>query len=113
MATADPAPGGSRSDEYGFGLLEPVPGAHRDAGPGGPAGAGAGGACTGRPGGGRAAGTPRRVAGTALIVAAAGAGMVLLVGLVAGVLRRGRRRGWRPADPEPPATLPVATPPDG
>ena len=50
---------------------------------------------------------------TALIVAAAGAGMALLAVLVAGVLRRGRRRGWRPADPEPPATPPVATPPDG
>jgi hypothetical protein len=35
-----------------------------------------------------------------LIVAAIGAGVVVLIGLLAMVLRRGRRRGWRPAEPE-------------
>jgi hypothetical protein len=35
-----------------------------------------------------------------LVAAAIGAGVVALVGVFAIVLRRGRRRGWRPADPD-------------
>jgi hypothetical protein len=38
----------------------------------------------------------------ALLVAGIGAGVVLLVVLAAAALRRGRRRGWRPPDPELP-----------
>jgi membrane-anchored mycosin MYCP len=37
-----------------------------------------------------------------LLVAGIGAGVVLLVVVVAAALRRGRRRGWRPPDPEVP-----------
>jgi type VII secretion-associated serine protease mycosin len=97
-ATADPAPGGSRSDDYGFGLLNPYRALTETLGP-------------------RIQASPAPVANladdpsaialrerrassqdTALLVAAAGLGVVLLLGLGAVVLRRGRRRGWRPAD---------------
>ena len=96
-ATADPAPGGGRSDEYGYGLLNPyraltetlVPRVPRAPAPvvvhsADPA---------------AAARQARRgeARDRALISGAAGAGLAALAGLVAAVLRRGRRRGWRPA----------------
>jgi hypothetical protein len=34
-----------------------------------------------------------------LVAAAIGAGIVVLAGILAVVVRRGRRRGWRPAPP--------------
>lgn len=96
-ATADPAPGGSRSDDYGFGLLNPYRALTETLGP-------------------RVASSPAPVPNladdpstillrerresarqSALLVAAAGLGVVLVLGVGAVVLRRGRRRGWRPA----------------
>jgi membrane-anchored mycosin MYCP len=96
-ATADPAPGGARSDDYGFGLLNPYRALTETLGP-------------------RIRASPAPVAdlaadpsvnavrerratsrNTALIVAATGLGGALLLALVAVVLRRGRRRRWEPA----------------
>ena len=97
VATADPAPGGGRSDEYGHGLLNPYRALTETLG-GGVAAAAA--PVT------RAAVDPAAVAAAqrrvrardrALLVAAAGAAVAVLAVLGAGVLRRGRRRGWRPA----------------
>jgi type VII secretion-associated serine protease mycosin len=96
-ATADPAPGGGRSDEYGYGLLNPYRAVAETLGPAVvvspapvvvPAGDPAVVALRRR----RAVARER-----ALVVGAAGVGVVVLAGLAAGVLRRGRRRGWRPA----------------
>jgi subtilisin family serine protease len=97
VATADPAPAGRRSDDYGYGLLNPYRALTETLGPN------------------RAAPPARavvhaedpavlarqarraRAQDRALIAAAVGAGVVVLVGVLAVVVRRGRRRGWRPA----------------
>jgi type VII secretion-associated serine protease mycosin len=99
IATADPAPGGRRSDEYGYGLLNPYRALTETLSPE------------------RAAPPVPAVLHTedpavlalqarrahartmSLVVAAVGAGVVVLVGILAVVVRRGRRRGWRPAAP--------------
>jgi membrane-anchored mycosin MYCP len=95
-ATTDPAPGGARSDDYGFGLLNPYRAVTQNLGP-----------AT------RPAAAPQRMnpqdPGTvalaqrrdhaqsrALVFAAAGAGLVVLLAAVAVIARRGRRRGWQP-----------------
>jgi membrane-anchored mycosin MYCP len=102
FATTDPAPGGKRSDRYGFGVLNPYRALTETLGP------------ETRPA--RAPAVvhtedPATVALTArrahaqdlaLLAAGIGAGVVLLVVLAAAALRRGRRRGWRPPDPELP-----------
>jgi membrane-anchored mycosin MYCP len=102
FATADPAPGGKRSDRYGFGVLNPYRALTETLGP------------ETRPAPAPAVlhtEDPATVALTArrdhaqdlaLLVAGIGAGVVLLVVLAAAALRRGRRRGWRPPDPELP-----------
>jgi subtilisin family serine protease len=96
-ATADPAPGGSRSDEYGYGLLNPYRALTETLGPELPR-------------------SPapmvlhsadqavvalqqrrRESEQRALVVGAGGAGVALLAGLIAGAWRRGRRRHWRAA----------------
>jgi len=102
LATTDPAPGGRRSDRYGFGVLNPYRALTETLGP------------ETRP-------TPAPVImhtedpaavalatrrthaqDMSLLVAAIGAGVVLLVVVAAAALRRGRRRGWRPPGPEVP-----------
>ena len=101
VATADPAPGGSRSDEYGLGLLNPYRALTETLGP-------------------EVAPAPSPVVThaedpavlalrqrrgeaqrRALLVGAAGAAVVLVAGVAAAAVRRGRRRGWRPAGQEP------------
>lgn len=96
LATADPAPGGSESKEYGYGVLNPyraltegvtseapirpapVPPVPRD------------------PGAAQAAAAAARTRTVALALAAGVAGLALLVVLVASIVPRGRQRGWRP-----------------
>jgi type VII secretion-associated serine protease mycosin len=98
IATADPAPGGRRSDEYGYGLLNPYRALTETLGPEIPPSPAAAVVHSADPAAvalrDRRGGAERK----ALIVGAAGTGTALLAGLLAGVLRRGRRRGWRAAD---------------
>ena len=98
-ATADPAPGGPRSAEYGAGLLNPYravtetlgPGTRPAAAPATMSGADPALAALDR----RRARSRDRAVGFAVI----GAGAVLLIAAVTVIARRGRRRGWRPARP--------------
>jgi subtilisin family serine protease len=96
-ATADPAPGGGRSDDYGFGLLNPYRALTETLGPRVPASPAPAVNLADDPS--AIALRERRATSrdAALIVAAAGLGAVVLLGLGAVVLRRGRRRGWQPA----------------
>jgi type VII secretion-associated serine protease mycosin len=97
VATADPAPGGRHSAEYGFGLLNPYRAVAETLGPDvapAPAPVVRQAADPAEPAFRDRRGEAQR---EALIVAAAGTGAALLAGLMAGVLRRGRRRSWRPA----------------
>ena len=96
LATADPAPGGPGSKEYGYGVLNPyraltegvtseppnrpapLPPVPRD------------------PGAAQAAAAAERTRTVALALAAGVGGLALLVVLAASIVPRGRRRGWRP-----------------
>jgi subtilisin family serine protease len=96
LATADPAPGEPGSKEYGYGVLNPyraltegissespnrpapLPPPARD------------------PGATQAAAAAGRTRTVAVALAASVGGLALLVVLVANVVPRGRRRGWRP-----------------
>ena len=96
-ATADPSPAGGRSDDYGYGLLNPYRALtetldRRSAAP-----AAAQRTRTADPA--RQAMDVRRARSrsSALLLAAIGAGAVPLIALTAIVVRRGQRRGWRPA----------------
>ncbi|GGN88336.1 hypothetical protein GCM10010112_71730 [Actinoplanes lobatus] len=87
LRSVDPAPGGARSDEYGYGLLNPYRALSEEAGP----------VVAAAP---RVVAAPRRVADSSEWVragwfAAGGAGLAVLAGVVAVVVGRGRRRGWR------------------
>lgn len=99
IATADPAPGGRRSDEYGFGLLNPYRAltetlSPEKAAPPAPAVIHAEDPAV------LALRARRAHARTmSLVAAAVGAGVVVLAGILTVVVRRGRRRGWRPAPP--------------
>ncbi|GLY95183.1 type VII secretion-associated serine protease [Actinoplanes sp. NBRC 103695] len=97
IATADPAPGGNHSDEYGFGLLNPYRAVTETLGPErrpSPAAA-----PDNRDDPATVALQTRRAASQqkALIFGLIGLGAVLLVTLAGIVIRRGRRRGWHPA----------------
>jgi type VII secretion-associated serine protease mycosin len=99
QATADPAPGGKKSPEYGAGLLNPyraiteslgrddhVPAVAQVMSPGDP----------------KAEALARRRAHSqdmALWFAAIGGGLVLLMAATALIVRRGRGRRWQAADP--------------
>jgi membrane-anchored mycosin MYCP len=98
VATADPAPGGRHSDEYGFGLLNPYRALTETLGPQSPAAAAPVTMATEDPA--ALARQARRAHSEhlSMLVAAIGTGAVLLGIIAAGVIRRGRRRGWRPAD---------------
>ncbi|GAA4967542.1 type VII secretion-associated serine protease mycosin [Actinoplanes utahensis] len=90
MRTADPAPGGARSAGYGRGLLNPYRALTEDSGPV------VAGLVTGSPAvvAAEPAGPQWERAGW---FAAGGGVVAVLAGVVAVVLGRGRRRGWRPA----------------
>ncbi|WP_306214386.1 type VII secretion-associated serine protease mycosin [Actinoplanes sp. RD1] len=93
QATADPAPGGARSDAYGTGVLNPYRAvtetlAAPASPPPRPAPA---------PAPAPAAGADAPARDRALLMAAAGTGMLLLVLAATAAIRHGRRRHWRPA----------------
>ena len=92
IATADPAPGPGHSTGYGYGILNPYRAVTESlgwsAGPRPAEPAVTAGAPTTRHGGGSR--------GPALVLAAVGVTVAVLVVLLASVLSRGSRRGWRP-----------------
>jgi type VII secretion-associated serine protease mycosin len=101
VATADPAPGGARSDEYGYGLLNPYRALTETLGPDSPPPAPAV-VHTEDPAAVALQARRAHARDTALVAAAVGAALVAVVALLAAVVRRGRRRGWRPpAVPDP------------
>ena len=102
LATADPAPGGRRSDTYGVGVLNPYRALTETLGPETRAAPAPVVVHTEDPATIALAARRAHAQDMALLVAAIGAGVVLLVVLVAAAVRRGRRRGWRPPDPELP-----------
>jgi membrane-anchored mycosin MYCP len=102
FATADPAPGGRRSDLYGFGVLNPYRALTETLGPETRAAPAPVVLHTDDPATVALAARRAHAQDLSLLIAAIGAGVVLLVVVVAAALRRGRRRGWRPPDPELP-----------
>lgn len=95
VATADPAPGGVRSDEYGFGLVNPYRALSESLGP--EVAAAAAPVPVGSVDPAVVALRERRAGawGRALVVGVVGVAVVVLVGSAVVVVRRGRRRGWR------------------
>jgi type VII secretion-associated serine protease mycosin len=102
LATADPAPGGRRSDRYGFGVLNPYRALTETLGPESPAVPAPAVVHTDDPAIVALAARRADAQDLSLLVAGIGAGSVVLVVLVAAAVRRGRRRGWRPPDPAGP-----------
>jgi membrane-anchored mycosin MYCP len=98
IATADPAPGGARSDEYGFGVLNPYRALTETVAAGSTARTAAAPLPTKDPA--SAARQYRRKAARSMALRVAGVVVVaiVLVGLVALVMPNGRRRRWSPAD---------------
>jgi membrane-anchored mycosin MYCP len=99
IATADPAPGGRRSDDYGYGLLNPYRALTETLAPEKAAPAAPVVMHTEDPAVLALRARRAHARTMSLVVAAVGAGVVVLVGILAVVVRRGRRRGWRPAAP--------------
>ncbi|WP_250003559.1 type VII secretion-associated serine protease mycosin [Actinoplanes sp. M2I2] len=102
IATADPAPGGASSIEYGSGALNPyraLTATLNTRGRPAPAPEVVKGA---DPAVAALAARRERSQQNAMLFAAIGAGVVLLLAVVAVVLRSGRRRGWGPAGPAAP-----------
>ncbi|GAA0497456.1 type VII secretion-associated serine protease [Paractinoplanes deccanensis] len=102
IATADPAPGGSVSAEYGFGLLNPYRALTENLGPQEQAQPAPESMTMNDPAAVALAARRAESRDRALVFAAAGAGLVLLLGLTAVIVRQGRRRGWHPATPAAP-----------
>jgi membrane-anchored mycosin MYCP len=102
LATTDPAPGGRRSQTYGFGVLNPYRALTETLGPETRPAPAPVVMHTADPATVALAARRAQAQDMSLLVAGIGAGVVLLVVLVAAALRRGRRRGWRPPDPELP-----------
>jgi type VII secretion-associated serine protease mycosin len=102
LATTDPAPGGRRSERYGFGVLNPYRALTETLGPETRAAPAPVVLHTEDPQIVALAARRAHARDMSLLAAAIGAGVVLLVVVVAAALRRGRRRGWRPPDPELP-----------
>ncbi|GAA0528208.1 hypothetical protein GCM10010172_06000 [Paractinoplanes ferrugineus] len=101
QATADPAPGGARSDEYGAGVLNPYRALTETLGLAGHAPAAPVVVRAVDPVAEARAARRAESHRAAVWFAAIGAGAVLLIGGAAIVVRQGRRRGWRPAAPGP------------
>ncbi|GIM94869.1 type VII secretion-associated serine protease mycosin [Paractinoplanes toevensis] len=102
QATADPAPGGERSPEYGAGLLNPYRALTEELGPNQHAPVAP---VVMRPNDPEAEALAARRAhsqDSAMLFAGIGAGVVLLLAAAAIVVRAGRRRGWQAAGPEQP-----------
>jgi subtilisin family serine protease len=102
IATADPSPGNRRSNEYGYGVLNPlraitgvVPaaGAKPDVAPS---------AATGAVSGARIDGVPVAVAGGVATALLAVAGVLIAIAMLAPLARRRRWRPGRLAAPAPP-----------
>ena len=102
IATSDPAPGGRRSDRYGYGVLNPYRALTETLGPETRPAPAPAVLHTEDPAAVALAARRARAQDQSLLLAAIGAGVVLLVVVVAAAVRRGRRRGWRPPDPELP-----------
>ncbi|AGZ42614.1 type VII secretion-associated serine protease mycosin [Actinoplanes friuliensis] len=102
LATADPAPGGRRSDKYGVGVVNPYRALTETLGPDTPPAPAPVVMHTEDPATVALAARRAHAQDMSLLVAAIGAGVVLLVVVVAAAMRRGRRRGWRPPGPELP-----------
>ncbi len=99
FATADPAPGGPHSDDFGYGLLNPYRALTETLGPDIKPAAAHPLAHTSNP---RAEALAARRAHTqhlAMLFGMVGAAALLLLGAVATVVRRAQRRGWRPGVP--------------
>ena len=96
-ATADPAPGGPR--EYGKGLLNPYRALTETLGPATRAPAAPQVMHPNDPAAAARAERREQSQQMALWFAAIGAGLVVLLAAAALIARRGRHRGWRPADP--------------
>jgi membrane-anchored mycosin MYCP len=96
VATADPAPGGRHSDEYGFGLLNPYRALTETLGPDLPASPAPVAMRTNDPATVAMLARREHSQQMALLTAAIGAGVVVLVVILAAAVRRGRRRGWQP-----------------
>ncbi|GGQ60135.1 type VII secretion-associated serine protease mycosin [Couchioplanes azureus] len=104
LATTDPAPGGARSDEYGFGVVNPYRALTETLGPEAPAAPAPKVVVTNDPAAVALTARRARAQHLSLIVAAAGAGAMVLVVMVAAAVRQGRRRGWRPPTPPDPTS---------
>ncbi|MEU7905414.1 type VII secretion-associated serine protease mycosin [Actinoplanes sp. NPDC049118] len=102
IATADPAPGGRRSDRYGFGVVNPYRALTETLGPDRPAAPAPAVVHTEDPATVALTARRARAQDLSLVVAAVGAGVVVLGVVAAAALRRGRRRGWRPPEPDGP-----------
>ena len=93
-ATADPSPAGQRSDDYGYGLLNPYRALTETLGPDSPAVPVPQMMHPEDPATLALAARRDHARGMALLIAAVGAGAVLLIAAAAIIVRRGRRRGW-------------------
>jgi membrane-anchored mycosin MYCP len=98
-ATADPAPGGRHSDDYGFGLLNPYRALTEKLGPDTRPAAVPVVMHPADPAAVALAARRAHARDMAMVFAAVGAGAALLIGAAVVVVRRGRRRGWRPGAP--------------
>ncbi|MFI7601856.1 type VII secretion-associated serine protease mycosin [Actinoplanes sp. NPDC049681] len=99
LATADPAPGGANSDEYGYGVVNPYRALTETLGPETPPSPAPAVLHTEDPAAAALAARRAQAQDRSLLVAGVGAGIVMLVAVLAGAVRRGRRRGWQPAGP--------------
>ncbi|MCY1143425.1 type VII secretion-associated serine protease mycosin [Actinoplanes sp. Pm04-4] len=99
VATADPAPGGAASSEYGLGALNPYRALTATLNTQGRAEPAPEMMNANDPAAIALAARRDQSQRNALLFAAIGAGLVLLLGIVALVVRSGRRRDWHPAGP--------------
>ncbi|XVV17397.1 type VII secretion-associated serine protease mycosin [Actinoplanes sp. CA-131856] len=99
IATTDPAPGGSVSAEYGFGLLNPYRAVTGTLGPRQQAQPAPESMTVDDPAAAALAARRADSQHRALLFAAVVSGIVVLLALMAVIVRQGRRRGWHPATP--------------